>query len=91
MKSREEFIKRWRAHTAGLLALNGAKVRRLMTGPIESAGAFGQVILDLEETTTILLGQLYDDLSQEPLPVSATKPTSVPNGTHAHAKKDNRP
>jgi hypothetical protein len=61
MRSREEFVQRWKAHVAGVIALGSGKVNRLVTAPFEGAKAFGQVLVDLEKTTDVLLGQLYDD------------------------------
>ncbi len=69
MKSENEFLDRWRAHVAGLIALGSGQVRKVLTGPIESPAQFGQVMSDLADTSTDLLRDLYRYLNPpEPLP-----------------------
>lgn len=85
--TREEFVRRWRGHVAGIIALGGPKVRKLLTGPIESAASFGDTLFELDETTTALLGQLYDHLiPPAPVPVKPDQPSPGANGTAAGPK-----
>lgn len=78
MKTKDEFIRRWKAHVAGIVALGSADVRSLIVGPFESARAFGNVMTGLGDTAEKLLKQLYDDLNPpEPPPPPAPKPAGM--------------
>ena len=63
MKTKDEFIRRWKAHVAGVIALGAAKTRRILTGTIEGPADLGLLMLELTETTEQLLRHMYDDLN----------------------------
>lgn len=65
--TREEFIRRWKSHVAGVIALGSDKIRRIHSAPFASVAAFGAAMIELDPTTERLLGQLFDDL-QPPKP-----------------------
>ena len=68
MQSREVFIRRWASHTAGLIAIGSAKMRKAFLGPCDSSEHFGRIMLEVDDTAKSLLGQLYDSLIQEEKP-----------------------
>lgn len=60
MKSREQFIERWKRHIAGM-ALFGV-VSEVRDGPLARAAK----VLDLPAEVERLLGLMYDDLAKQP-------------------------
>lgn len=66
MKTKAEFIERWRRHVAGVIALGGEQYRRIQKQPLAEVVATGEMILSLAEQTSALLSQLYDDLAASP-------------------------
>lgn len=75
-RSRDEFVRRWRAHVAGMALFGLAS--EVKDGPLVRANK----ILDIPQEVESLLGKMYDDLVPvevpQPLPVRA--PGSVVNG-----------
>ena len=68
MRSRDEFIARWRNHVAGVVSMGSAEMRKSLNSPLASTADFGSAIMRVADTTESLLGKLYDDLVQ-PMPV----------------------
>lgn len=71
--TREQFVRKWRAHMAGVIALGSAGLRKTLTSPLEPQ-AFGATITDISQTTDTLLGQLYDSLFPVPAPKTNGEP-----------------
>ncbi len=65
--TKEDFIRRWKSHVAGCIALGSDKARRVNSGTFEAVAAYGAVLVELNDTTERLLSQLYDSL-QPPKP-----------------------
>ena len=69
MKTREEFISRWRCHLAGLALFGVASETK------DGAMVRASKVLDIPAQVEKLLGQMYADLAAE-----ETKPRLVVNG-----------
>ena len=65
MPTRDAFIRRWAAHTAGLIAIGSAKMRKAFLGPCDSSQHFGEIMLEVDDTAKKLLGMLYDSLAEK--------------------------
>ncbi len=76
--TREQFIERWKRHTAGVIALGSSTVRPLAQGEFKNAADFGGVLVNLNDEAVKLLGQLFDSI-QQPVPVP-------PNGQPAQPR-----
>ena len=80
MMSQDEFVRKWKHHTAGIIALGSSKLNRVVTAPFANAAAFGQVVCDLDETAESLLIQLYKSLTQAPPPPRPAQPEPAVTG-----------
>jgi hypothetical protein len=78
MRTRQDFIARWRTLTAGTITLGTSRARVQLIGRISSGpGSAEEVLAKIDETTDELLGRLYDDLTKDmPLPQSNGKTTA---------------
>jgi hypothetical protein len=70
-RTKDELLRKFRNHVAGIIALGSAEARRIHVGPFESAAAYGQVMNNLSETADQLLSTIYDFLDAKEL---VTKP-----------------
>lgn len=85
MKTRDEFIRRWKKVVAGTITLGTSKARVVLVGAFTGNSSAEAVLAELDSTTEELLGRLYDDL----LP-PAPKADGQANGI-ARAVKDRFP
>ncbi len=58
--TRQEFIARWRRHTAGVIALGSSGVARAFQKPHTSTEAFGGALIDVADTADELIGKIFD-------------------------------
>lgn len=75
MKSREQFIERWKKHLAGLALFGTASEKN--DGPLVRASK----IFDLPSEVTALLGMMYDDIGITPSGSTHAVKTQANNAT----------
>lgn len=71
--SLDDFIKKFRAYTAGVIALGTIQPRKLLAGKYDDPQFVGQVVVDLDATTIHLLTTLYRALVPDKKPEAPKK------------------
>lgn len=69
----DDFIKKYKAYTAGVIALGTTNPRKLLAGKYDSPEAIGEAIASLDQTTVSLLSMLYKALVPEKKPEATKK------------------
>jgi hypothetical protein len=69
----DEFLRKFKAYTAGTIALGTANPRKLLSGKYDSPESVGEAIISLDQTTVTLLTTLYRALVPEKAPPTTKK------------------
>jgi hypothetical protein len=77
---RQSFVRRWKAHVAGTIALGNARARVILVGSFNGGSTAERFLSDLESVAEAMLGKIYDDLIQTQAEIFAGAAKSAREG-----------